>query len=110
MTRYFQTVFFGLAAMLVFAGSANATSGPGCFQIVNVANNDVLNIRAEPNAGAKLTGTMMPREHGIIHGEGPCKPKAVALNQRWCPIIHYHGGGTTLGWVKRRYLRDSDCP
>ncbi len=110
MNKWLLMPLLTVAVLAVFAQVAWATSGPGCFRIIDVADDDVLNIRFEPSASAKLTGTMSPRDHGIIHGKGPCTPTNVEPSQRWCPIVHYNGGGTTIGYVKRKFLQDSDCP
>ncbi|MGI9371356.1 MAG: hypothetical protein ACR2OJ_02580 [Hyphomicrobiales bacterium] len=110
MNKELLLPLFAFATTVMCAQTALATSGPGCFTIIGVGNDDVLNIRFEPAAGSKLTGTMSPRDHGIIHSEGACTPKSVEPAQRWCPIIHYNGGGTTIGFVKRKFLEDSDCP
>lgn len=97
-------------AIAGFAAPARATSGPGCFQVVNVASWDVLNIRAKPSARTRIIGRIPPRGHGIIAQEGRCLPLDVALPSRWCQIGYYDGDVTVYGFVKRRYLRPSDCP
>lgn len=95
---------------LASAGAATATSGPGCLVVVNVAANDVLNMRSAPRAGAPVVDVLPPGRHGIIHLDSQCLPKSVAWGSRWCPVTHYDGGRVTKGWVKARYVRDSDCP
>jgi hypothetical protein len=92
------------------AAPASATSGPGCLVVVNVAANDVLNIRARPSSSSRIVDILKPRGHGIIHLDGACRPKSVAWGQRWCPISHYDGDRVTKGWIKARFVRDSDCP
>ncbi len=89
---------------------AGATSGPGCFRIVGVASNDVLNLRSGPNSGAPLTGTMQPDRHGIIALSGKCTPAAASKSRQWCRVTHYVDSGTTIGWASRRFLSDVDCP
>lgn len=88
----------------------NATTGPGCLVVVNVAANDALNLRDGASADAPIIDALVPAKHGIIHLDGPCKPLSVAWASRWCPVTHYHGDRTTKGWVKARYVRDSECP
>lgn len=107
-----QTTRWLLAALLLLgAGSPSmATSGPGCLVVVNVAYNDALNIRARPSARSRIVGVLVPGRHGIIHLDGRCEPLSVAWGSRWCPITHYDGDGTTRGYVKARFVRDSDCP
>jgi hypothetical protein len=92
------------------AAPALATSGPGCLVVVNVASNDVLNMRARPAASARIVDILKPGRHGIIHLDARCKPLSVAWGSRWCPVSHYDGDRVTKGWVKARFVRDSDCP
>ena len=99
------TVFGGLAP-------ANATSGPGCLRVVNVPNGDVLNIRKRPNASSAITGVIIPEQQGVISLRGACKPLSIAWGSRWCPVAYYSGAPNdpARGWVKTRYVRDSDFP
>ena len=103
-----------LLAVLFFAVSltpaAHATSGPGCLIVTNVADDDVLNMRRGPSASSRIVDELIPGEHGIIHLDAACKPNYIPWAQRWCPVSHYNGDEVTTGWVKARYVRDSDCP
>lgn len=102
-----------LAALLTGlapAMPALATSGPGCLYVVNVAADDVLNMRARPSASAPIVDRLVPGQHGIIHLDAACTPTSIEWGKRWCPVTHYSGNYTTHGWVKARYVRDSDCP
>ena len=98
---------FGLSGLAV---PAHATSGPGCLVVVNVASNDALNMRARPSAQSRIVDILVPRRHGIIHLDAPCTPLSVSWGNRWCPVTHYDGDRVTRGWVKARFVRDSDCP
>ncbi len=101
-----------LCAVFAVAGAAPAaaTSGPGCFRVINVEDWDVLNIRAGPSANAPVVGTIPPRHHGIISQSGPCVPPNRPPPSRWCQITHFTGSGSAKGFVKRRYLAPNDCP
>lgn len=101
-----------LAVMLTLtvAAPAAATSGPGCLVVVNVARNDALNMRAGPSANTRIVDVLVPQRHGIIHLDAACRPLSQPWASRWCPVTHYNGDRTTKGWVKARYVRDSDCP
>ena len=102
---------FALAALAVLPPSpALATSGPGCLYVVNVASNDVLNVRRSPSARSPIVDILKPRRHGIIHLDDMCEPLSRPWASRWCPITHYDGDRVRSGWVKARYVRDSDCP
>lgn len=107
MRRSFVLAVLMYAAALAPAG---ATSGPGCFYVVNVASWDVLNIRSGPSHKTAVVGTIDPNSHGIIAQSGACVPRGKPLRRRWCPIAHYSGAGTTRGFVKRSFLAPSDCP
>ena len=101
-------------AVLLFAVSltspALATSGPGCLIVTNVAYDDVLNLRRQPSYSSRIVDELVPGQHGIIHLDAPCVPLDRPWAQRWCPVSHYNGEAVTHGWVKARYVRDSDCP
>jgi hypothetical protein len=98
---------FGL---LVFTASAQATTGPGCLVVVNVASWDKLNMRAAPSSSARIVDRLHPANHGIIHLDRACGPKSKPWAQRWCKVSHYDGDGVTRGYVKARFVRDSECP
>lgn len=92
------------------SGPAFATSGPGCLVVVGVPPGDVLNMRASPSASAQIVDTLIPGRHGVIHLDAKCLPLDLAWESRWCPVTHYSGDRTTRGYVKARYVRDSECP
>lgn len=108
MFRFLPAVL-GLAALLA-SDSASATSGPGCFVVVNVPNWDVLNVRSGPSARNHIVDALPPGRHGIISQSGPCVPNNISLGSRWCPITHYNGDVVRSGWIKRRYVSPSQCP
>lgn len=99
-----------LSLLLLGVTPALATSGPGCLIVVNVAADDALNLRASPSARAAIVDRLEPGRHGIIHLDDVCKPKWKPWGSRWCPVTHYNGDSVTKGWVKARYVRDSECP
>lgn len=101
------------AVVALFALAANpalATTGTGCLYIVNVAGDDVLNVRQEPSASSTIVDRLHPVNHGIIRLDSACVPAEIPWAQRWCPITHYAGNYTASGYVKARYIRDQDCP
>lgn len=103
---------FILALLFVLTSAATtfATSGPGCLVVVNVAYDDVLNVRARPSASSRIVATLEPDNHGVVQLNGKCRPLTAAWGNRWCPVKVHDGNGTTRGWVKARFVRDSDCP
>ncbi len=92
------------------ASAAHATSGPGCLIVRNVAWGDVLNLRAKASSSSRIVAALIPERHGIIHLDAPCGPRSAPWAQRWCNVSVYDGDGVKRGWLKARYVRDSDCP
>lgn len=105
-----KTLSLAALSLAVLAGTANATTGPGCLTVVNVARNDALNLRAKPTANSRIVDVLVPGQHGVIHLDAACTPKNVPWSSRWCPVTHYGGDRTTHGWVKARFVRDNECP
>lgn len=106
-----RTIISLVAVLIVLLpNAARATSGPGCFQVINVPNWDVLNMRSGPSANNPIVDRLPPGRHGIISQSGPCIPYNASLGARWCPVSHYNGDKTSSGWVKRRFVAPSQCP
>jgi len=108
--RSMRHLYLAAAFLLAAVSPATATSGPGCLVVVNVPENDALNMRAKPSASSAIVDILPPGRHGIIHLDAKCIPLSIAWGGRWCPVTHYDGNKVTKGWVKARYVRDSDCP
>ncbi|WP_349357463.1 SH3 domain-containing protein [Stappia sp.] len=108
----FAVAPLALAALLLAGAAppAGATSGPGCLRVVNVAQGDVLNMRAGASARSAIVDRLPPGRHGIIALRGPCIPTSRPWGQRWCPVTHSNGNAVIDGYVKARYVRDNDCP
>ncbi|WBU56862.1 COG3650 family protein [Paracoccus sediminicola] len=80
---------------LLAAGPAAATREymlPTLFDVEGVAADDVLNIRARPDASAEIIGTFAPDATGI---------EIVASEGNWGQV----NTGESAGWVSMRYLR-----
>lgn len=105
-----KSILMAAAVLFMAVTPALATSGPGCLVVVNVAYDDVLNMRSRPSASSRIVDVLAPGQHGIIHLDGTCKPLNRVWSSRWCPVTHYEGDAVTHGWVKARYVRDSECP
>ena len=63
------------------------------YRVVNVANWDVLNMRAGPSASHRIVGALAP-------GEGGVYIRACARHASWC-LVH---ADSRSGWVNMRYL------
>jgi uncharacterized protein YraI len=110
------TAFICLAAG---AGTAMAeASGPDFFRVVNVAADDMLNIRAAPDAGAEKLGAIPPGADGVrnLGCEGglsfaewqtatPAEREA-AEQRRWCRVAY----GGVEGWAAARFLAEGAAP
>ncbi len=70
---------------------AALAAGP-LFSVVNVADDDVLNIRRGPSAATEIVATIPPRA-STVRMQGKCA-------EEWC-LIRYGGNG---GWVNRYFL------
>ncbi len=99
-----------VAAAIAASSPANATSGPGCLRVVNVAPWDVLHLRKRPNPNSRSVAQLDPNDWGILHLDAPCSPKWKPWGERWCPVTNYNGDRIRRGWIKARFVRDSDCP
>lgn len=88
----------------------STSGGPGCLVVVNVAPWDALNVRATAHAAAPIVDRLVPDHHGIIRLDDTCQPLNIPWGSRWCPITHYNGSSATQGYVKARFVRDSNCP
>lgn len=93
MIRVFLIV---LSLALTAPGLAAAQDLPALFRVSGVAANDVLNIRAAPDAGSPILGAFGPSQTGI---------EVIALSE---------GGGWGLvrtregvGWASMRYLQQT---
>jgi hypothetical protein len=93
--------------------------GPDYFRVIDVAADDVLNIRAEPRAGSEKVGEIPPGadcvrnlgcQGGLSFEEYTTlteEEKAARLkaNPRWCQV-EYRG---VVGWAAGRYLGEGGC-
>jgi hypothetical protein len=110
-------VVLGLALLDVWA-TAGADGGPDYYAVTGVADDGVLNIRAEPSAGSRKIGEI-PHDARGIRNLG-CKgvpsfaewlkmseaERKRAGRDRWCRV-RYRG---IAGWVAGRYLREDGNP
>jgi hypothetical protein len=108
------------AALLLTTGSAWATAdGPDFYRVTGITGDDVLNIRAEPDAHARKIGEIPPagtcvRNLGCRGGltfqeftnlSEAQKAERLKENPRWCKV-EYQG---VQGWVSGRFLQEGAC-
>ncbi|SIS53250.1 COG3650 family protein [Paracoccus saliphilus] len=80
--------------LMMLAGPASATQEyilPTLFDVTGVAADDVLNIRAQPNAGAEIVGMLAPDSTKI---------EVVEETKGWGRV----NSGEASGWVSMAYL------
>ena len=99
-----QSCFLLRFSVLVLAGissGVNATSGPGCLRVVNVAGWDTLNMRSGPSARNRIVDRLSPQ--GPWHHKAQWKvhttfkKNGVAAGAQ-CHIFRVNG--TSSGWVQ----------
>lgn len=88
-----------LLAAPLWAQTSFAQSFPAQFAVTGVADNDVLNIRAEPRASAELIGTYWPYAVNI-------EVLRLSDDRAWGLVALPEGNG----WVSMRYLERQTIP
>lgn len=112
-----RTAILAALASLSLAGPALSTAdGPDAWRVVNVAADDVLNVRVGPGTGYFVISALPYNMRGLQLGT--CVPTVTqaqyfalssAAQQQlnsytpWCVVIV---DGQPLGWVNRRYLME----
>lgn len=88
-------VLFALAlhAAAPAAAQAPAPALPALHDVTGVAADDVLNVRAAPDAGAAIVATLPPDRRNV-------EVTALSPDGRWAQV----GLGERSGWAARRYL------
>jgi len=82
-----------LSLLLAIAQPLAAQDFPSIFNVVDVAADDVLNIRAAPDAGAEIIGSLGPNETGV-------EVVSTGADGGWGQV----SAGERAGWVSMRYL------
>lgn len=117
-----NAIRFSIASLILalHPGTSSADAdGPDFFEVRDVARNDVLHIRAEPNPRAAKVGEIPPdgtciRNLGCRGGltfqeftelSPAAREQRERENPRWCQV-EYRG---VTGWVAGRYLGEGDC-
>ncbi|TAG19100.1 MAG: peptide-binding protein [Rhodobacterales bacterium] len=88
----------GLVLLLALGpGSLRAETYPALHAVVGVAADDVLNIRAAPDAGADIVGTLAPNLMGV---------EVIAVSDGWAQV----NSGEGMGYAAMRYLEREEGP
>jgi uncharacterized protein YraI len=85
------SAFLALCLVVAQQQAALAQEQVRTYRVVNVAYDDVLNIRSGPSAGHAIVGSIPPRGRGV---------RILGNCRGWCPI-QYNG---MSGWVNGAYL------
>lgn len=80
---------------LVFA--QGTITSPAYYEVTDVAADDVLNIRAEPDAGAEIVGSFLP---------GAAPVEVLYTVEGWA----YVSAGERMGWTSARFLTEIEVP
>ena len=83
--------------ILLATGPAFGQSLPDRYMVTNVADDDVLNIRAEPNASSPKIGELHPYTLNV---------EVLRTSNGW----GYIGAGERSGWVSMNYLAPNALP
>ncbi len=92
-----------LTISLPVSAPAHATTGPGCYRVVNVPSWDVLNVRKWPSHRSAIVMALSSETSIIVSGRAACR-------KGWCPVNVTNEFGTKQGWIKAKYLAPGDCP
>lgn len=93
MSKYILVAVFSCFTLFASTAPSFACACCGTWKVVNVAQNDVLNIRSGPAAYFSKVGA--------IPSGSACVIKTSKCKRNWCKIS-YAG---SKGWVSNRYLR-----
>lgn len=86
--------FLAIILLLICTPLAAQTNGPAIYDVVGVASNDVLQIRALASAESESLGSLRHDAQGVeVTGQ--------SADGKWALINH----GEATGWVALRYLR-----
>lgn len=80
-----------LSLVLAGTGGVRAQELPQLYDVIGVAPDDVLNIRAEPGAASEIIGTLAPTARAV---------EVVALSGGWAKV----NTSERTGWVSTRFL------
>ncbi len=90
--------FAGLMLLLAIGpGTLRAEVYPALHAVVGVAETDVLNIRAAPDAGAEVVGTLAPNQMGV---------EVIRVTDGWALV----NAGEGVGYAALRYLAREEGP
>lgn len=92
-----------LLSLLIPAAVLATADGPDHYMVRNVRADDTLNVRAEPNAKAKIVGTI-PFNAKKIENLGDTFPETKSDMDRpvWCKIKYKD----VSGWVACKFLQE----
>lgn len=100
--RYRLPLALSLCAVSAMVPPAMATTPGVCFSLRDVPAGDALNLRAAPDAKARIVASYPSGSYVIIAKAGRCA--------KWCRVSASDGNGTKWGWMHSRYLRKQECP
>jgi len=97
-----------LLLCLLFPAIAAAQTLPGLYDVSGVAANDVLNIRAKPDASAAIIGSLAPNATGVevvaLSGDGKWAQVNSAETSGWAALQFLHAQGGADWFALHSYL------
>jgi hypothetical protein len=108
----FPAVLLAFVAAGLGSAPVPSRAADRCLVPDKVRTWDFLNIRAEPDAGARIVAAAAPSSGSVMLQTGPCVPaKEPRPTRRWCPVRYAPVDGVLRsGYVKAYFTRSVDCP
>lgn len=94
-----RTLAVSLALLCWVPQAGWAFDFPALYHVIDVADDDVLNVRAQPDAQSAIIGT-------LLHDEADVEVMALSDDGKWGLI----NVGENAGWVAIRFLQHSGAP
>ena len=117
-TRALRPIVSSTPVLLAAAGALLASAplptraADRCLVPDRVETWDFLNIRAEPDADARVVAAAAPTPGSVMLQTGPCVPASEPRpTRRWCPVRYAPVEGVLRsGYVKAHFTRPVACP
>ncbi|MEM6538391.1 MAG: SH3 domain-containing protein [Pseudomonadota bacterium] len=98
MRTLFKAAIAAAFLSLIGVGShASEVTQPRHYAVVNVASNDVLNVRSAPSSKSDIVGSLAPNAAPV---------EVFRVSGNWGYIVH----GEANGWVSRKFLAPVSLP
>ena len=118
MPKLFGLIASTILTIAMVGASLADADGPDFYRVTGVASDDVLNIRAKPNASSEKLGSIPHDADGIQNrgcegglsyaewAEATEEERAASVRRRWCRVSF----AGSEGWVAGRFLAEGSAP